>query len=229
MSVAPVRVTLVEDHTLLAESLLVALDGEGFLAMSVSPRAGRAVDLLPAIEDTRPDVVLLDLDLGRAGRSTPLVGPLRAAGRAVVVVTGVRQRALWGECLAAGADTVLPKSAPLDAIVATVRAAARGARVMPTAQRDELVGHWREACGQARAVDSRFARLSSREQEVLAALVDGRRVRDIAADSCVAESTVRSQVKSLLAKLGVTSQLAAVALARETGWRVPAPSAARIR
>jgi len=49
----------------------------------------------------------------------------------------------------------------------------------------------------------------------------GRPVREIAQRSYVSEATVRTQVKSILAKLEVTSQLAAVGAAHETDWRPP--------
>jgi DNA-binding NarL/FixJ family response regulator len=52
--------------------------------------------------------------------------------------------------------------------------------------------------------------------------MNGQPVRDIARQSFVSEATVRTQVKSILAKLGVTSQLAAVGAAHQAGWRPPA-------
>jgi hypothetical protein len=48
--------------------------------------------------------------------------------------------------------------------------------------------------------------------------MEGRTADVIAKSGCVALSTVRSQIKSILQKLGVNSQLAAVGLARQTGW-----------
>lgn len=225
MSASSIRVALVEDHTLLAQSLVFALSAEGFDATIVRPpTTGDAMSLLPTIRAARPQVVLLDLDLGPAGDSAPLIGPLQDAGCQVVVVTGVTQRTRWGECLARGACTVLPKSAPLDAIAATVRTVVAGGTVMAPAQRHDLVREWEASRRQHQNVDARFDRLTSREESILAALLAGQRVRNIAAEWFVAESTVRSQVKSILAKLGVTSQIAAVAMARDAGWQ---PSAAQ--
>ena len=64
--------------------------------------------------------------------------------------------------------------------------------------------------------------LTVREREVLAYLMKGQTVREIATECVVAEATVRTQVKSILAKLEVSSQLAAVGMANEIGWRAPA-------
>jgi DNA-binding NarL/FixJ family response regulator len=63
-----------------------------------------------------------------------------------------------------------------------------------------------------------FRRLTPREEEVLAALVDGEPAVAIAGRATVSEATVRSHIRSVLTKLGVGSQLQAVAKARHAGW-----------
>jgi DNA-binding NarL/FixJ family response regulator len=67
----------------------------------------------------------------------------------------------------------------------------------------------------------RLELLTPRERQVLGALIEGHNVRDIARSSVVSEATVRTQVKSILGKLEVSSQLAAVGLAHHVGWRHP--------
>jgi two-component system, NarL family, nitrate/nitrite response regulator NarL len=220
MTRATVHVVLVEDHTLLAQSLVVTLAAERCLVTTVRPpRGSRAPDLLDSITSVSPDVVMLDLDLGSAGDGAALIAPLGEAGLPVVVVTGVTDRRRWGECLASGARTVLPKSAPLEVIGTTLRAASQGGQVLAERHREALVREWQHSRRDTDHARARFDRLSTRERDVLAGLLAGRRVRDLAAEATVSESTVRSQVKSLLAKLGVTSQIAATAMARQCGWR----------
>ena len=63
-----------------------------------------------------------------------------------------------------------------------------------------------------------FDRLSARERQVLSALMRGETARDISRQSFVSLPTVRSQIRSILIKLGVSSQLAAVVLAYRSGW-----------
>jgi two-component system, NarL family, nitrate/nitrite response regulator NarL len=221
MSDHATRVALVEDHVLLAESMYLALSAEGFATRTVTvpPDAEGVAEMLDPILDHRPDVVLLDLDLGAAGDGTALVRPLTNAGCAVVVVTGASEKTRWGKCLANGARTVLPKAASLDVIVDTVRRAASGEAVMPEARRYELIQNWQRQRSDNQDMRTKLGRLTPREEEVLAALSEGKRVRDIASEWYVSEATVRTQVKSVLAKLGVTSQIAAVAFARELDWR----------
>lgn len=69
----------------------------------------------------------------------------------------------------------------------------------------------------------RLDTLTRREREVLTDLMQGASIRDIARSSAVAESTVRTQVKSIFAKLRVNSQIAAVGLAHRAGWRHTEP------
>jgi DNA-binding NarL/FixJ family response regulator len=66
-----------------------------------------------------------------------------------------------------------------------------------------------------------FSILTPREKTVLGELMEGRDAEAIARRSWVAVSIVRSQIKSILQKLGVNSQLAAAAFAREAGWSYP--------
>ena len=69
-----------------------------------------------------------------------------------------------------------------------------------------------------------FARLTEREQVVLSELMEGHCAEDIAKAAFVSISTVRSQIKAILLKLGVNSQLAAVAMARRAGWSLEPPT-----
>lgn len=220
MTAGPTRVVLVEDHRLLAQSMVIALSAGGFdvAAVAPAPPADDQSDLFQRIVASRPDVVLLDLDLGAAGDGAPLIGPLHRAGSAVVVVTAATDLIRWGECLARGARTVLPKSAPLEEITDTIRHISAGRAVISPVRRSELVRRWHQRNSQGQNARDRLSRLTPRERHVLAALVAGKRVREISVESVVSEATVRSQVKSVLAKLRVTSQIAAVATARNAGW-----------
>ena len=70
---------------------------------------------------------------------------------------------------------------------------------------------------------ARLARLSTRESEILGHLMAGRTVGDIARACFVSEATVRTQVRSILMKLEVSSQIAAVGLAYTADWRPVQP------
>ncbi|MBJ7359873.1 response regulator transcription factor [Nocardioides sp.] len=218
-----VRVVIVDDHVSIAEALELALSVEGYdvrrVAVPDAPASPAA--LVSAIARLRPTVVLLNLDLGPFGDGAPLVAPLVKRGAQVVVLTGQTDRARWGEVLAHGARIVLSKSQPLNDLLATVRRIHQGMPVLDRRDRDELVDAWLERRTHHGVVQDRIGLLTSREREVLGELMRGHAVREIAARGVVSEATVRTQVKSILGKLEVSSQLAAVGLAHRVGWRAP--------
>ena len=218
-----VRVVIVDDHVSIAEALELALSVEGYdvrrVAVPDSPASPAA--LVSTIVRLRPTVVLLNLDLGPFGDGAPLVDPLVKQGAQVIVLTGQTDRARWGEVLALGARIVLSKAQPLGDLLATVRRIHQGVPVLDRVERDVLVDEWRRRRHHHGVVEDRIGLLTSREREVLGELMRGHPVREIAERGVVSEATVRTQVKSILGKLEVSSQLAAVGLAHKVGWRGP--------
>lgn len=215
------RILIVEDHELLAQSLTLALRADGFEVQTVSQLTPEAV--LEQAEAFGPGVVLLDLDLGDdVGSALPLIGPLRKLGALVLMVTGVTDRARLGECVSAGAIGVVAKSAPFEHLVESVKEAAELGTLLSPHEREELLAEMRRQHADKEARLSRFERLTQREAEVLAGLLDGKSAEVLAKEAFVSLATVRSQIRTLLQKLGVHSQLGAVALARQAEWQPPA-------
>ena len=218
---ANVRILIIEDHMLFAESMDLALTIEGYdvRRLPVPDMGSSQAALLSAITRLRPRIVLLDLDLGHLGDGVRLIAPIARTGAHVVVVTASADRGRWGECLRYGARKVLTKARPLNEIMATIRRLNQRLPVMDPEERNELLHVWHEERQAHHEFRLRLQRLTAREREVLGHLMEGHTVRDIAHISVVSEATVRTQVKSILAKLEVSSQLAAVGLANTTGWR----------
>jgi two-component system nitrate/nitrite response regulator NarL len=214
---------IIEDHVLFAESLDLALSRAGYEVrqVEVPSSPGRSANLLAHVARSRPGIVLLDLDLGRFGDGARLIPSLVQSGAAVVVVTADLDRARWGQCLAQGARTTLSKTENLNMILAVLRRIDRGLPVLGLDEREQLLAAWHERRVQRQQIRGRLDQLTVREAEVLGNLMLGRTVREIAARAFVSEATVRTQVKSVLAKLGVSSQLAAVGLAHEVEWLSP--------
>src|SRR6478735_7933117 len=222
-----VRVLIIEDHALFAESLELALSIEGYNVRRCAPPSSGVSPgaMLAAAVRAKPRIALLDLDLGQYGDGTRMITPLVTAGVQVVVVTACGDRARWGECYRLGARKVLAKTEPLNEILATVRRINQGFPVIERDERDRLVQLWFDQHQERRVLFERLAQLTPRESEVLGQLMRGFTVREIASASVVSEATVRPQVKSVLAKLEVSSQLAAVGMAHSLGWHSPLSTA----
>jgi two-component system, NarL family, nitrate/nitrite response regulator NarL len=217
------RVSIIEDHALFAESLELALSMEGYdvRRLHLPPEGGSAAQLVAAATRLHPRVVLVDLDLGRFGDGARIIRPIAQSGANVVVVTASTDPARWGECLHYGARCALSKTKPLNEILATVRRLHQGLPVMSAEERERLLQVWHLQRSEQRGMRERLAALTHREQQVLGELMEGHPVKDIARTSVVSEATVRTQVKSILAKLEVSSQLAAVGFAHQVGWQAP--------
>jgi DNA-binding NarL/FixJ family response regulator len=212
-----VTVLIVEDHALLAQTLVLALNAEGCHACTAD--LTDAATLVQQVRARRPEVVLLDLDLGATlGDGVALVQPLTELGARVLVVSGSTDRLRLAETLERGAVGFLSKQVPFEQLLSTVLEVVAQRPVLSTAHRYELMAELR--CARAARVRdlAPFETLTPRERAVLAALARGQRAETIAAAAVLSEATVRSQIRAVLAKLNVNSQLEAVALAWKVGW-----------
>ncbi len=216
MSARAKRVAVVDDHLLVAESIAVALTQRGFDVDVVDP--GRD-DLLDHLLELDLGVCFVDLDWGADRyRGVSLIAALDEAGCAPVVLTGTVHPPLFGYCLELGAVGIITKTQPFaDLVSAAVRAITNGS---PNTDGQKL--EWIMDAQRARKERQRelqaFTKLTTAEADVLADLMVGRSVADIALARVVAVSTVRSHIKQILSKLGVNSQLAAVTLAMQSHW-----------
>ncbi|MGQ7297174.1 response regulator transcription factor [Quadrisphaera sp. KR29] len=215
------RVVLVDDHQLLAQALAASLAAAG-QAPEVHPPPSTAqlrAALVAQLAARPPSVVVVDLHLGEADPEggDRLVAELAPAAP-VLVLTAEEDPARWGRCLRSGAWAVVSKTRPLSEVVAAVEAVAAGEDVLRARERAALLLAADRAEREEVQRLAPFRALTPREQAVLDALVDGVAAADIAHSACVSEATVRSQIRAVLTKLGVRSQLAAAAAARRAGW-----------
>ena len=209
------RILLVEDHAIIKQALSLALRQKGMTvetAVDLTPEA-----VLALAGEFRPEVVLLDFWLGETD-SLPMIPPLRELGTEVIVLTGTTDQRALGDCIAAGALGIVSKSESLDRLAQAIVDAVTGTSVMRPAEREALV----EAAAMSREEEEQrlapFAALTARERLVLGHLMNGYAAEDISRAEYVSLATVRSQIRGILQKLKVSSQLAAVTLAQQAGW-----------
>jgi DNA-binding NarL/FixJ family response regulator len=200
---------------LIRDAVRVALRGLGFNAASVAVPTGPAQfhDLHRWISDVRPVTGVLLVDVDDAAHLREAVAVLGNVELPWLVLTGTPPGPGWGAVVDAGALDVMSTSATLGDLATALRRTATGRRAT-SRDLEESVRVWERAAGEQRRLARSLEALSSREMEVLVALHEGSSVRVIAERAGVTEGTVRSQVKAVLRKLGVTSQLQAVAAFR---------------
>lgn len=205
------RVLVVDDHSLVATGLQLALSARGWeVETSNGPTAS---DVIGRARCFAPHCILLDLNLGGLGSGLDLVGPLSSMSAHVVMLTSERRRLVLAECVEAGAAGWISKGVMIEEVDALLGRLLGGETLLGRASVAALLDELRRERGAALRAQDRFDRLTRREALVLGALIDGFSAEEIAATHFVALPTVRSQIRAVLQKLGVRSQLAAVALA----------------
>jgi DNA-binding NarL/FixJ family response regulator len=136
----------------------------------------------------------------------------------VAVLTGEQRPEVLADAYRAGATTVLDKGIPFQILVQELRNVIEGRTDSARARREQVMQSARAAAAVRRSALEPFENLTRREQEVLADLMKGLQAVEIADRAYVSLTTIRSQIRSVLLKLGVNSQLAAVAKAIKAGW-----------
>ena len=208
-------VAIASDQTLVADVIAAALTSNGFECTMQPWPNGEEVG--PPERDAsvppgpRCDVALLISDLDRVARIKSAVQLVVEVPAGWVVLTGAPRGPLWGALLDLGSVHVVAEETGLDEITDILTAVSQGVVLTTEAERLELVSSWLAVVHEHQAVLARLATMTPREAEVLRLLYAGTPVRTIAQQLEVAEATVRTQVKRVLRKLEVRSQIGAVA------------------
>jgi DNA-binding NarL/FixJ family response regulator len=205
-------IAVVSDRSLVADAVSAALAGSSLTIVPLAwPGARRDAQAGWPRDIPTPPLGLMMCDLEPPATYTArwLVA---AYPTRWLVLTDTARGPLWGAMLEVGVVGILPGTTSLSVLLDELAlAGAGGASRLPPDQ-DELVARWRRAESEREKMRARLASLTLREAEVLRLLHQGRSVREIAEVHGVARSTVRSQVRSVLRKLEVSSQLAASAV-----------------
>lgn len=212
----PVRLVLVDDHEMVIEGLRAMLTAF-FDRIEVVGQAINAEQALAVIADTDPDIVLCDVRMrGESGLDLCLALRERDPDRRVVMLSVYDDEQYLFEALRVGASGYLLKSISSDDLVHQLELAHQGetvidpglaARAAGTAarlQRDEFWPGARQG-------------LTQRESEILAYMVSGLSNRGIANKLVIGEETVKSHLRAIYRKLGVTDRTGAVATALREG------------
>ena len=127
-------------------------------------------------------------------------------------ISGTYRGQEWGAVMLAGAAVVVPAWTSLRQLATTLQEAETGLCSPDGLERERMIDAWLHGLPDGELGPGRLRSLSAREHQVLRLLYSGETVRHIAPMLDISEGTVRAHVKAMLRKLGVSSQLAAVAL-----------------
>ncbi|HEX4222434.1 MAG TPA: response regulator transcription factor [Pseudonocardiaceae bacterium] len=220
-----IRILLVDDEPLLRLGFRLVLDSQA--DMSVVGEAGDGTDAVRQTGELDPDVVLMDVRMpGMDGiEATKRIVAEHGRSRVLILTTFDLDEYAYA-ALRIGASGFLIKNVPPADLLSGIRAVASGdAVVAPTVTRrllDTVARHLPDPGGHANTVtETRLARLTEREREVLVQLAYGLSNAEIAERLSVAEATVKSHVGRLLNKLDLRDRVQAVVFAYQIGLVEP--------
>jgi len=199
------RVLIVDDHPLTRDALAGLLTQHEF---SVVGEAADVEESVAVARELQPDLILLDLTMPGIGGlgALPLLREVAPDSEVVMLTASVAEENLL-TAIRLGAAGYLLKTEPPERIVEFLRGVADGEAALSGSIARRLLESVREGRHANGAVADSIARaLSAREVEVLLLLDDHLGTDQIAARLFISEHTVRSHVKSLLRKLGVSSR-----------------------
>ena len=211
-----IRVLIVDDQVQVRTGFRRILEEEADIEVVGEAGTGEeAVDLTIELE---PDVVLMDIRMPRMDGIEATARLLASDGvpdTNVLMLTTLDLEEYVYDALHAGASGFLLKDSRPEELAAAVRIVARGDSVLSPTITKRLI---RELTRRPRRADTaRFERLTGREREVLRLMAQGRANAEIAGQLFISESTVKTHVSHVLAKLNLRDRAQAIVLAYESG------------
>jgi DNA-binding NarL/FixJ family response regulator len=205
----PVRLLIVDDHSLFRESLSRHFDADR--SFEVVGQYGTVADVIAGCAADAADVILLDYDLGGEQGSSllPQLKQRLPAARVLMVTAGMPNAGVR-KAMEQGASGIFLKHGSLDQLVDAIARVARGETWLDAGLAESVFGP-EKAAGHTRS-------LTPRQSQVLRGILDGLTNKEIAWNAKVSESSVKAVIQELFQKTGVRtrSQLVRIAIERHS-------------
>jgi NarL family two-component system response regulator YdfI len=217
-----IRVLITDDHLIVREGLQLILETSDEIEVVGEAEDGR--EALRLTRELQPDVVLMDLQMPGMDGLTAIEHMQREQSEvAIVILTTYNEDELMLKGLQLGARGYLLKDTDRQTLLDTIRAAAGGEALLKPEILQRVLTYREEAGAAAPAgqKDRSPLSLTERELEVLRAVAQGERNKEIAFRLGISERTVKAHLTSVYNKLGVDSRAAAIAVAAQKGWLSP--------
>lgn len=204
---ARIRILLIEDNRMLREGITAMINRQG--EATIAAVSNGRDNTLTKTREVKPHVVLMDLGLD-SRNSLDVVRSVKKEfpGVKVIGMGLVPAQSDIMEFVQAGAEGFILKSATVDDVIKTIREVAGGATVLPPSMTGSLFSQVAEhALSKGKRNLKSAVRMTSREKEVIALIVDGMSNKDIADNLNIAIFTVKSHVHNIMEKLALHSRL----------------------
>ncbi|WP_406861726.1 response regulator transcription factor [Streptomyces sp. HUAS MG47] len=199
-----VRILLCDDHVVVRAGLLALLGSAD--GIEVVGEAGSGEEAVAMAAKLKPDVVLMDLQLGAGIDGVEATRRIASPEVHVLVLTTYDTDADITRAIEAGATGYLLKAERPEELFSAIRSAAQGRTTLSAPVASRVMDRMRGAAGPS---------LTDRERDILAQLAQGLGNREIARALFISEATVKTHLGRIYAKLGVDTRAGAVAVAKE--------------
>jgi len=200
MKKAQIRIMLADDHMLMRMGLSTLIDCEEDMKIVGEAKNGRqAVELAHAL---KPDIIIMDLMMPElsGAEATKLIHDAYPEIK-IMVLTSFATSKEMSDAIMNGADGALMKDTAADELIGAIRDIVAGKRLIP------------ERLMRQAAEDNITPKLSDRHLEILSSVAQGQSNSDIAKQYGLSEITIKKQLSTIFARLGVSNRSEAVALA----------------
>ena len=228
----PIRILVVDDHTLFRRGLTALLTRDA--ALQVVGDAADAGQALRKAQELQPDVILLDNHLPGVNGVDALPSLLEAAPKACILMLTVSEDENdLAAALHGGASGYLLKTMEGDALTAAVHRAVQGDSIIAPEMMGKLIAAYKNVAPKSAPPEDAaprtsstkaitpasqaMASLSPRELDILRGIARGASNKEIAREHGIVETTVKIHVQHVLRKLGVSSRVHAAVIATEQG------------
>jgi Response regulator containing a CheY-like receiver domain and an HTH DNA-binding domain len=209
-----IRILLIDDHRVIRKGLRALLND--YPDFEVVGEAGSRAEAIALVESERPNLVLLDLDLGST-TSLDFLSELLAIGRGmqVLVLTGVRDKELQRQAIQLGAMGIVLKDHAAEVLIEAIQKVNSGEMWLDRSTIVSMLGNTRRANADPERV--KISMLTEREREIISLLAEGLRNKQIGERLFISEITVRHHLTSIFNKLAVSDRVELLIYAYRNG------------
>lgn len=219
-SAPPLRILVVDDHDIVVWGLRQLIDGQR-PAMEVVGTARSGDEALAAAYSLRPDLILLDMQVGDSDGAALIPHLLELCRARILVLTGVRDQRRLDDAVMNGARGLVMKDAPAEQLLRAIRSVANGERWIDRATTGRVLD--RQLGRDGEPGKRKYALLTPKEREVVGKVVEasGAGNRELARMLFMSEHTLRNHLSSIYQKLEVDNRLKLYVDAVKNGFVKP--------
>jgi two-component system NarL family response regulator len=215
----PIRLLVVDDHTLFRKGLVSLLQREK--DFQIVAEAQNGAEAIKKAAQTKPDLVLMDIHMPETDgiEATRRIRESFPATRVVILTVSEEEKDLF-EAIKCGAHGYLLKKLEPDELCTLLRGVFEGEAPISRATASKILTEYAMQARRKSATEME-EELSAREKDVLQLLASGLTNKEIGNKLGIAENTVKNHLKNILGKLHLQNRVQAATFALQKGWVAP--------